>query len=87
VPCSHRRPVAHTTTDSAVRMITSAVATHVALVVHYHLHATTTFPTNPIFVVEYLGAKSVSMVFWKILREFLIYESPHITITSFGQPS
>jgi len=49
VQSTHERRFTTTAAVSVVRMIASAVTTHVAFVVHYHPHATTTFLSNPIF--------------------------------------
>jgi hypothetical protein len=85
VQCSHGRQFAHTTTDFVVRMITSAVTTHVVFVAHYHLHATTTFLSNPIFSVEYLPTQGMSRAFcegsdgWAQVGS--LQASPKITFT------
>ena len=61
---THGHQLAHTTTDFVVRVIASAVTTHVVFVVHYQLHATTTFLTNSSVPVEYLSECRMSRFFY-----------------------
>ena len=63
VQCTHGHQLEHTATDFVVRMIAGAVTTHIVFVVHYHLHATTTFLINPSFAVEYLSECRMSSSF------------------------
>jgi hypothetical protein len=44
-------------------MIAGAEATHVVFIVHYHLHATTSFQSNPIVPVDYLKKAATSTPF------------------------